>query len=111
MRPLDTEAVIGQSTYFDCASDVNKNPINWYHYRVGAKDHEDICIYCLGKIHRRYESRFEILKNKSIGLFRLIIKVVHADDAGRYVCQDNGGIGDSSSAQLVVLGKAKITLL
>src|SRR6218665_1040076 len=100
--PHINEAIVGNSTYFDCTTTTHTNKVNWYHLGVGTKDHEDICIYCLGKVHPLYINRIEVKLDSNT--YRLWIKSVLLEDAGKYVCQDNGGIGDSLIAQLVVLG-------
>lgn len=107
--PRINEAMVGHSTYFDCTTTTHTNEVNWYHLGVGTKDHEDICIYCLGKVHPLYINIIEVKRDSNT--YRLWIKSVELEDAGQYVCQDNGGIGDSLTAQLIVLGNDRTVIL
>lgn len=106
LKPIINEAVIGESAFFDCTTTTHTNEVFWYYYGVEAKDHEDICLYCLGKVHPLYENKIKVERIFGTNSYRLKILSLQREDAGRYICQDNGGIGDSLSAQLVVLGKA-----
>lgn len=110
LKPIIHEGTIGNAAYFDCTTTTHTNEVFWYYYGVGAKDHEDICLYCFGKVHFLYENKITVERIFGTNSYRLKILSVQREDAGTYICQDNGGIGGSLSAQLVVLGKALITL-
>lgn len=62
-------------------------------------------VYDAGVIDKSYRERFYIDGNKTQGVFNLVIRRVLEEDAGKYECQDDGGIGDKRSAELVVLGE------
>lgn len=100
--PTDTEVLVNRSAYLNCSTSILSQEVTWYRYRVGDpyRRHD---VYDAGVIDRSYRDRFYIDGDKTNGVFNLVIRRVLLDDAGKYECQDDGGIGDKRSAELVVL--------
>jgi hypothetical protein len=100
--PTDTEVMVNQPTYLNCSTTITTQEVAWYRYRVGDpyRRHD---VYDAGIIDKNYRDRFYIDGDKTKGVYNLVITRVLEEDAGKYECQDNGGIGDKRSAELVVL--------
>ena len=88
--------MVGDSTYFNCSTDLEQMEIFWYH---GSK-----YIYNGFGILEPYNGRFEIERNASTGSYNLVIHSVEPGDAGEYICSDDDGSGTTRSANLIVLG-------
>lgn len=101
--PSDTEAKVGQSVRFMCSTSIREKEIHWFHTPVGDRDRD--YVYGFSQIYPKYASRFQVEKLYETGASNLLITSVEIGDAGRYFCQDDGGNGNRSSAQLIVLGK------
>ena len=103
MKPKDAEVVVGQTTFFNCSTNLTSSEIYWFHYVVGDIKGRSF-VYGQDQFHSRYLDRFQMEKNAATGSYNLIITSVSIDDAGRYECRDDSGLGDKDSAQLIVLG-------
>ena len=101
--PRDIEVLVNLSTYFNCSTSIRNEQIHWYHYRVG--ENRTHIVYYKGEINKNYPNRYNVTINIETGEYNLIIHSVQSEDAGRYVCQDDGGRGRRSSAELIVLGQ------
>ena len=100
--PQDTYVLVKNSTYFNCSTTIRQELIHWYHFRVG--ENSTNYVYYKGEINMKYVSRYTVESNPANGVCNLRIASVEPHDAGLYVCQDDGGLGMSASAQLIVLG-------
>ena len=94
--PRNTESRVGDTTYFNCSTNLQSREIFWNHGRN--------YIYTGVAIINPYRGRFEIDRNASNGSHNLVIHSVQPGDAGEYICIDDDGHGTKRSAELVVLG-------
>lgn len=101
--PLDTEVHLNQSTYLNCTTGHPSQEVAWYHYRAGDP-YRRISVYDGGIMERAYRQRFRIEGGqRATGEFNLVIESAQGQDAGRYECQDDEGMGEKRSANIVVL--------
>ena len=103
LKPKDADAVVGQTTFFNCSTTLASAEIHWFHYAIGdTKDRS--FVYGYDQFYSSYIGRFQMEKNAATGSYNLIISSVTIADAGRFECQDDTGRGDKDSAQFTVLG-------
>lgn len=93
----NTESKVGETTYFNCSTNLTSREIFWFH--------GDKFIYTGIFIYEPYDMRFTIERKASSGSSSLVIHSVEPGDAGEYTCIDGDGSGDRHSAQLVVLSE------
>lgn len=93
---------VGDSTYLNCSFSIASAPKSWYHYPVGKGANDLKYVFFYGQLYAPYDERFRIDTASSDGVSNLIMNQVESQDAGRYVCQNNG---DQATAQLIILGK------
>lgn len=104
-KPIDSQSLVNESTYFNCSSNITAKEINWFHHPVGVEAHQRKSVYAFGKIYVDYEEDFVLDKNSTYGAYNLMIKSVKPGYAGQYQCQEDGGYGSSAYAQLIVIGE------
>lgn len=63
-------------------------------------------VYGYGEIRGVYAGRFSVKKNALTGEFNLAVNNILLQDAGTYECQDDVGVGNKSTAELIVLGES-----
>ena len=97
IAPRNTEAKVGDTTYFNCSTNLTTEEIFWHH---GLN-----YVYTGDPIIDPYRERFKIERTSSNLSHNLVIQSVKPSDAGEYTCVDNDGLGTRRSAYLVVLGQ------
>ena len=97
IAPQTTEAKVGDTTYFNCSTNLTSEEIFWYH--------GDKYVYIGEPIIDPYKERFKIERTTSNLIHNLVIQSVKPSDAGEYTCVDNDGLGTKLSAYLLVLGQ------
>lgn len=93
-----------------CVTSLPKE-IFWRHVPAGSPSHEPKEVYAFGNMHPPYKDRCEMQINRTAGFYQLVIPRVELTDAGLYTCQEDEGIGNSSQAELTVLGKRVVLLI
>ena len=106
--PSDTEVLLNHSTYFNCSTSILNEQIHWYHFPAGEDQLN--YVYYKGQFNANYADRYSIQVNIEAEEYNLNIRLVQPGDAGRYMCQDDGGLGGQSSAELIVLGRWNIRI-
>ena len=108
--PRPQEVTEEDSAWFNCSTDLPFGRINWKHSYVGAPRPHDV--YANGVILNGYkESGRYSVDTSTAGSFILLIRNVQMHDAGVFICVDNNGAGESSSARLTVRGLNKPCVL
>jgi len=114
-RPVNTAVVQGSAVTLECVSDVNNSTIFWFN-RLCVINNTSTCkrsdyIYAGFGLSGKYRSsrRFSVIEvNNATHVTRNVnINSTQLSDAGVYLCveYDGGDIRQTSSAQLVVLGR------
>ena|SRR5688572_4096170 len=104
IKPKDAESVMTGTAYFNCSTTDPSKEIHWFHYTLDPR--EKNLVYGFEQIRdSNYHGRFSVSKNAATGEFNLVIIAILAKDAGTYECQDEVGNGNTSQAELIVLGK------
>lgn len=94
--------LVNETTYLNCSTSIHSEQILWYHYRVGENQANHL--FNGREFNPAYANRYSIEINIETGAYNLIVRGVQPRDAGRYVCQDDGGRGRQSPAELIILG-------
>ena len=101
--PQPQEVTEGGSAWFSCSTDSAYGGIDWKHSYVGAPRPHDV--YVNGMLLNGYKEHGRYSVDASTpGSSILLIRNVQMHDAGMFICVDNNGAGESSSARLTVRG-------
>ena len=92
----DSEVVIGESIELVCKSSI-LNHVLWKHIPLGATEWNSVNTN--GKLTDDYAERFQLNGNN------LVIRKVKQDDAGKYICMENMGMGGRIFIEISVLGE------
>lgn len=93
----ETIVYVGDSTNFSCRSNIS-SAIHW--------DFNDNAMYAAGAFYNKYKDRFTMDINQTTGTYTLHIKNITFGDSGEYMCREDEGRGESSSANLNVSAPA-----
>ena len=121
-RPLNTAVMQGSAVTLQCSSNHSSSAIPWYNSTCVTTTQiisqcTDDRIYSGSSLDNEVPPRFSVTEeNNAAHVTRdLNISPVQLSDAGVYLCAELrrgvAGVIDSSSAQLIVLGNQKTTLV
>ena len=121
-RPLNTAVMQGSAVTLQCSSNHSSSAIPWYNSTCVTTTQiisqcTDDRIYSGSSLDSAVSPRFSVTEENNFTLVTrdLNVSPVQLADAGVYLCAElrRGivGIIDSSSAQLIVLGNQKTTLV
>ena len=101
--PQPQEVTEGDPAWFNCSTDSAYGEINWKYSYVDSVRPRDV--YTNGMLMNGYKEsgRFSV-DTSTIGNSVLLIRNVQTYDAGVFICVDNNGTTESSSAKLTVRG-------
>ena len=99
-HPRDAVVHQGQAVEFCCETD-QLDPVNWKYRLHGSEKDERIVTG--GGVGEKYRKKFRMITTGNVYTLTLINASV--EDSGTYSCIDTLGLGESVSAQLIVLGK------
>ena len=90
----------GQAVEFCCETD-QLDPVNWNCRLHGSEKDERIVTG--GGVGEKYRNKYRMITSDNV--YTLILINASVEDSGTYSCIDTLGLGESASAQLIVLGK------
>ena len=96
--PSNVMAVTETTAKFNCST--TTGVVFWFVTRLNGS-HEPI--YKTGSVYQSFQKRFKV-EEVDDDIFNLLITNIQIDDAGTYMCIDQG-FGANATAQLIVIGK------
>ena len=94
----------GQRVIFNCGSAYYRN-VHWARRALGSEKESPIYYGDLGLVNGyKTGGRHSVYPDDSTGRYDLHIESVRMDDAGKYFCIDESGIGNKVMAELTVIG-------
>ena len=107
-RPANTISAVGGSVTLECGTSYywTGSSVWWEYKRVGSNKHQSIYLGNIGFANEYAAGgRHTIIPDGTKGQYNLHIRSLTLDDAGTYTCVDRDGLGQKSSAELVILGR------
>lgn len=100
--PVNVLAKSGTEVRLRCSTNLT-DPVYWLRRLHGNSETQTLYYGAFG-FSSSVNGRFRIDGSRSNDSYDVIISRVRAEDAGVYICQDDGGMGERKEMELVVFG-------